>query len=111
MSLTADLTVATRPNAVAFTFTVHNEGDERVELTFPSGKVADVVVREDGEAVWRWSEGRMFTQALETRTIAPGDDLSREFTWEDPRPGEFTAEATLEAADALLSAGGRFSLT
>ena len=116
MSLTADLTVATRPNAVAFTLTVRNDGDEPVDLTFSDGQTADVVVREaDGEdgpetVVWRWSEGRMFTQAIRTMSLAPGESLAEEFTWEQPRSGEFRAEATLEAMDTDVRAGGRFGL-
>ena len=113
MALSAELTVETRPNAVVFTVSIRNDGDESVDLTFPTGQTADVVVRstdDPAEVVWRWSDDRLFTQAIRQVTLAPGESLDEELTWADPQPGTFRAEATLEATDARVSAGGRFSL-
>ena len=40
------------------------------ELTFPSGQDFDIVIRNsNGEEVYRWSEGRFFTQAVRTLRI------------------------------------------
>lgn len=110
MSLSTDLRVAAESNAVTFTFRVSNEGEEPVDLTFPSGKIADVVVRQGDEDVWRWSDGRMFTQTLKHRTLAAGESLTREFTWEDPIPGAYRAEATLDAMDTSVGASEQFAL-
>ena len=96
MSLEATLD-ASVDGAVEFEFTVNNTGDGPVELQFRSGKVADVAVLDDGEEVWRWSAGRMFTQALQSRTLAPGESVSHQFTWDDPQSGTYTARGTLEA--------------
>ena len=96
MSLEATLD-ASVDGAVEFEFRVRNTGDEPVELQFRSSKAADIAVLDDGEEVWRWSAGRMFTQALQSRTLAPGESASHQFTWDDPQSGTYTARGTLEA--------------
>ena len=96
MSLEATLDAGV-DGAVKFEFSVRNTGDSPVELQFRSGKVADVAVFDDGEEVWRWSDGRMFTQALHSQTLDPGESDSHQFTWNDPEPGTYTAEGTLAA--------------
>jgi len=45
-----------------------------------------------------------FTQALVTRTLAPEESVTHDVRWEDPRPGEYTAEATLAASNVDVSA-------
>lgn len=96
MTLEATLTV-TVTDAATFQFQVENTGDSPVDLQFSSGKQADIAVSADGEERWRWSEGLMFTQALQTRTLAPGETFEQEFVWEAPPDGEYSATATLEA--------------
>lgn len=95
-----DITV-TR-GTVNFVFTVENGGTNPVELEFRSGKVADIVVYEDETKVWRWSDDKMFTQALGTETLEPGQSFTHEVTWEDPSPGEYVAEASLDATNVSL---------
>ena len=96
MALEATLE-ATVDGEVKFRFTVLNAGDSQAELQFQSGKVADVAVFDGGEEIWRWSDGRMFTQALQSWTLGPGESTDQQFTWEDPPSGTYTARATLEA--------------
>lgn len=102
MSLEGSLTIDVSPDAVSFEFTVVNGGTDPVELTFRSGKIADIAVYADGGPVWRWSDGRMFTQALRTDSLAPGESFTHAAEWVDPEPGEYTAEATLEATNHEL---------
>ena len=67
---------------VAFVFHVTNAGDKKLELTFPSGQTHDFVVLDSLEReVWRWSEGRMFTQSLQNRMLGTGETLSYEDSW------------------------------
>ena len=121
---TLDATVADA--GVQFTFEVENTSEQPIELSFQSGKKADVAVydstdweglprralssegatpetrtgkpddEDDPEEVWRWSDGRAFTQALESTTIAPGETETFSLTWDGPEPGEYQAVATLE---------------
>jgi hypothetical protein len=98
MTLEASLD-ATVDGNVVFDFHVTNAGDSAVELTFTSGQTADIVIYEEGddEAIWRWSDGRMFTQAMETMELEPGAQFHKTYTWKTPRPGEYRARGTLEA--------------
>ncbi len=61
--------------AVWWAFDIQNVGAEVVNLTFASGQRAEVVLSHEGVERYRWSEGKAFTQALETVTIAPGEIL------------------------------------
>jgi len=113
MTLEATLEVTVDGGAVVFDFRAVNAGLEPVELTFTSGKVADVAVYEgdtaSGEPRWRWSDGMMFTQAIQRRTLEAGDDVTREFTWEGPPEGEYVARGTL-AADETVEAETTFAV-
>jgi len=102
MALDATLD-ATVEDGVDFEFAVRNAGDEPIELQFSSGQVADLTIHDGEAAVWCWSDDRLFTQALWSRTLPPGEALTEQFTWEQPRPGTYTARATL-AADREIAA-------
>jgi len=78
---------------VAFVLSVTNATTEHVELTFRNGQTTDVVVRaidavEGGvdDPVWRFGDGRAFTEALRAETLAPGEKAREEMVWEDPVP-------------------------
>jgi hypothetical protein len=90
---------ATVDGDVTFRFEVTNEGSSPAELNFRSGRQADVAVTDvdSGDEVWRWSAGRMFTQALTSEQLAPGETLVQTYTWSDPPAGTYEAEATLAA--------------
>lgn len=87
---------------VEFIFHAVNPGTDSIELTFPTGQVADVTVYStDGDdRVWQWSEDKAFTQAVEHRTLEPGDAFEQVYLWEDPPPGEYRAVAQLETEPA-----------
>lgn len=102
---------ATVDGDVEFTFTVTNTGPNPVELSFRSGKRADVAVTDaGGEEVWRWSQGRMFTQAISTVELTPGETLDRSFTWSDPPAGDYEAEGTLAATNQSAPAATTLSV-
>lgn len=84
---------------VAFAFHVTNNAARRIELMFPSGRTHDIVVLDStGREVWRWSEGRLFTQALQTRTLESSETLTYEAAW---TPGE--QQGTFTVVASLLS--------
>lgn len=97
MSLDATLDVSVRDDEVVFEVRAENTSDSPITVTFTSGKTADVTVYEQGsidvdsEPVWKWSSGRMFTQAMQEETVQPGEEIHEEFTWEDPPSGEYVA--------------------
>lgn len=82
-----------------------------VELTFPDGRNADFAVRTDAEERWCWSNGRMFTHAIETESVAPGESVRYGGEWNAPESGEHTAVATLHAREHDLKARTTFEVT
>lgn len=108
MSLEGRLGVTTA-GGVEFAFTVTNASPEAVTLSFPSGQVVDVAVLDDGKELWRWSDDRVFTQAIGSETLEPGESFVASVTWEDPRPGTYTAVASLAAENYELEARTEFS--
>lgn len=110
MTLIGRLEVDASIDAVAFVFEVENAGAAAVDLEFRSGKTADVVVYEVENEVWRWSDGRMFTQALRSETVEPGETLTHRMVWEQPPTGTYTAEASLAASNAELIERATFTV-
>lgn len=85
---------------VRFAFEIVNEGSKKLELNFPNGLTHDVVVLDSiGREVWRWSEGRLFTQAMQNRVLRTSDSLRFVEAWKDPQPGRYVAVATLASAN------------
>lgn len=88
--------------AVHFSFTVRNTGTAPVTLTFPNGHRADVAVYERDTEVWRWSDDKLFVQAIQSETLAPDASLVHEAVWDTPAAGSYTAEASLMAEDTSV---------
>ncbi len=82
---------------VAIALHVTNNGARSMELTFPNGQTHDFVVLDSiGREVWRWSNGRMFTQALQNHVLDGNETMTYEASWSPPRtPGRYTAVASL----------------
>ncbi len=81
---------------VRFAFEITNDGKKKLELNFADGRTHDLVVLDSlGREVWRWSEGRLFTQAMQNRVLRTSDMLRYEEQWEAPAPGRYVAVATL----------------
>lgn len=98
-------------DGVTFEFTVANADAAPVDLEFRDAGRADFAVRtEDGEEAWRWSEGRMFAQAVESARLEPGEEATFVEEWPDPDPGDYTAEATLRVRERDVSARTAFSV-
>ena len=88
-----DVTVA---HDVRFAFQVMNASKKKLEVNFRDGKTHEVVVLDSlGREVWRWSDGRMFTQAMQNRVLRTSDLLQYEEKWSDPAPGRYVVVATL----------------
>jgi hypothetical protein len=85
---------------VRFDFAVINASKRKLEVNFADGRMHDIVVLDaNGREVWRWSEGRMFTQSVQNRVLRTSDALRFEEAWEDPTPGAYVAVATLASAN------------
>lgn len=109
MSFEGDLDV-TADDGIEFTLTVTNIDSESRRLEFRSGQIADFAVFDGDEEVWRWSDGRMFTQALQAETLEPGESLVQTGTWSNPASGTYVIVATLEASNADIEARTEFEV-
>ena len=96
---------------VRFAFHVTNSSAKRVELRFPSGQTHDVVVLDpQGREVWRWSEGRMFTQSMQNKVLGASDTLTFTESWRPERGGSYTAVASLLSENYPTEQRAAFSL-
>jgi hypothetical protein len=96
-------------DGVRFAFTVINNSGKKIELVFPSGQTHDVAVLDStGREVWRWSDGRMFTQALQTKLLTHGAEVSYDEQWKDAPAGRYTAVARLNSAAYPVEARSEF---
>lgn len=100
MPLDCSLTATVAEDRVRFTYAVTNGDSEPVELTFRDAGKADVAVRDGDREVWRWSDGRMFAQVVETVELAPGEAFEVVLEWADPASGSYEAVAELRARDS-----------
>ena len=84
---------------VTFTLSVSNGRGVPTTIEFPSGQQFDFrVSRADGVTVWTWSADKSFTQALGSRTLAPGEILTYTATWTPTVKGELIAVGLLTSS-------------
>lgn len=87
--------------SVALSLHVTNLADHSVELDFPNGQTHDFIVLDSaGHELWRWSSGRMFTQALQNKLLSSTETVTYEERW-DPKGlhGDFTLVAILRSSN------------
>ncbi|MGH7663921.1 MAG: BsuPI-related putative proteinase inhibitor [Gemmatimonadaceae bacterium] len=92
---------------------VTNRSGGQLELRFPSGQTHEFLVLDPvGREIWRWSEGRMFTQALKTHLLNDGETVTytEEWTAGVRPPGSYTAVATLRSTDHPIETRVDFTL-
>ena len=110
--LVSSLSVDAKASPVRFVLAIENAGNKTIEMHFPNGQTHDIAVLDAaGREVWRWADGRMFTQALRTRPISGGDTLQLEETWDaEAHHGTFTAVATLRSTNFPIEERATFKL-
>jgi intracellular proteinase inhibitor BsuPI len=88
--------VASEGSDVRFQLHVVNTTAKNVEVNFPSGQAYDfIVVDSIGREVWRWADGRAFTQSVQNKLLGKGKSISVTEKWSATRTGKFTAIAML----------------
>jgi len=98
--------------SLRFALRVVNKTTKMVEIYFPDGQTHDFVVNDStGKEIWRWSEGRMFTQAMRSKTLKGKDATVFEESWVSKGfHGSFTAVATLKSENFPLETTVQFLL-
>ena len=113
--LDAALAATETDDGVALSLRIENAGPEPVTLQFRTGQRAEftaypadgdaaVAERDRPDSVWRYGEGRMFTQALGSETIGPGEAVGYEGTWRDPPAGTYRVVGEATATDSDVRA-------
>ncbi len=98
MGVTSHIMVDTVQGSVRFAIEVANDSRKRVELNFPDGRTHDFVVLDArGREVWRWSQGRLFTQSMQNRLLDAHDAVVYAERWTPPSPGQYTLVAQLNS--------------
>ena len=108
--LDAALATAATDDGIALSLRIENAGPEPVTLDFRTGQRAEFTAYPAGEGdsdadvertdpVWRYGAGRMFTQALGSETLGPGEGVGYEGTWRDPPAGTYRVVGEATATD------------
>lgn len=97
---------------VSFALHVGNNTSKMVELRFPNGQTHEfVVLDESGKEVWRWSRGRMFTQAIRNKLLKGREETVFEEIWNtNGLRGTYTAVATLRSQNHPVETSVEFVL-
>jgi len=96
-----NFTISVEHKSIRFALDVTNPTKKDVELTFPDGQTHDFIVLDSvGREVYRWGEGRMFTQSVQNRTIDGGETMHIvEQATIDLAPGSYVAVAKLRSTN------------
>jgi hypothetical protein len=109
--ITSHVMVDTAQGTVRFAIEVTNDSRRRVELTFPDGRTHDFAVLDaQGREVWRWSVGRLFTQAMQNRLLDAHDSAVYAERWTPPTPGRYTLVAQLHSENYPVQQRVAFAL-
>jgi hypothetical protein len=96
LATTLELSVA---EGVDFRLHVTNTSGKKIEMTFRTSQTHDFYILDaSGREVWRWSQGRMFTQGVQKKLVDGGATLSFADRWVGP-----LAAGTYTAVGVLLS--------
>lgn len=87
---------------VTWTLEVRNIGAAPVTVTFSSGQKGDVALYQGGQERYRWSNGKVFTEAFSETAVAPGQALP--FELKEPAlnvaPGQYELVGGLSSGPA-----------
>jgi hypothetical protein len=109
--ISSHVMVDTANGKVRFAIAVTNDSPRRVELMFPNGRTHDFAVLDSaGREVWRWSEGRLFTQVIQNRLLDAHDSTVYDERWVAPAPGRYTLVAQLHSENHPVQQRVAFAL-
>lgn len=95
----ADPATVREGQSVRLSFKLVNNSGQAETLTFPSGQKYDFWATLDGREVWRWSEGKAFTQAIVHEEIAGQGGVTYTETWTPEEAGTYEVHGALAAQD------------
>jgi len=104
VSLKTDKKTYAPNEPIKMTISVKNTTKQTVKLPFANGQRYDIEIRRgkehNGEKVWQWAHGKMFTMMLSTLPVPPGKAVVFTETYDPAKekplsPGTYTITATV----------------
>lgn len=93
--------------SISMSLRVFNTTDQEITFSFRDARRYDFTIEdEEGQEVWRWSNGRMFAQVLGEETLGPGrvEVLYSETYTGTLKAGEYKVTGILVASGRTISA-------
>lgn len=85
-------------NDFLFEYTVENQKDQPIQLTFNTGQTFDYILKDhSGKTVIHYSKGKSFIQVIIEKELVKGAQLTHDIHLKNLDPGEYTLEAWLTA--------------
>jgi hypothetical protein len=82
VNIDMQLSVLENENTTDFKISLTNNANAEAVLEFSSGQQFEIIVKsENGEEVYKFSDGRMFTQAFQNLVLPPGESVEWGDTW------------------------------
>ncbi|MCF8010611.1 MAG: LysM peptidoglycan-binding domain-containing protein [Clostridiales bacterium] len=94
---TDERTYAAGRNNVIIKLIKCNVSSSNIELRYNTGQRYDFAALRDGREIWRWSEGRFFTQEVGREILQPGECINYSATWDlRSNAGDFVFSGNVE---------------
>jgi hypothetical protein len=99
--VTSSFDVHVEKSIVRFALDLTNASKKNLELTFNDGQAYEFrVIDSAGKEVYRWGEGRMFTQSVQNKVLDSGETMHIAEQAETTLPqGSYVALATLRSSN------------
>lgn len=93
--LESDSTFYRSGDEVVVDMEIWNVSGQEQTLNFSDGQIYDIMIMNNGWVEWRWSDGRAFTMALQSKQLDPNEKLS----WQE----SFILDAGLTSGEYQLA--------
>ncbi|MFL8939090.1 BsuPI-related putative proteinase inhibitor [Rossellomorea oryzaecorticis] len=83
---------------LVYKYKIKNQTEKEKTFVFSTGQTIDFEIKDkNGEVVYRDSEGKMYTQAIQEITVKQGEEFSRSLTLPNLESGTYTLTVWLTA--------------
>lgn len=83
--------------AITFSLRLVNNAGNEEELTYPTGQRYDFWATIGSREYWRWSDGRVFTQAITKESVPAQTGTTFTASWTPERAGNYVVHGRLAA--------------
>jgi Intracellular proteinase inhibitor/Immunoglobulin-like domain of bacterial spore germination len=102
--ISTSVSVESMPEQAVFHISVTNQSTTEKELLFNSGQKFELIItNQSGEEVYRFSEGKMFTQALEMVRLKAGEKKTWDTTWDYKEDGKRVPSGKYDAVATVVA--------